>query len=108
MADKLVTIAKFTDYSEADLARQLLDDFGKGPSGCRTKKIIMADKLITIAKFTDYSEADLARQLLDDFGIKSVVIGEKFGLPYPKHRKSWNLTRDRGNNTEGMNWLTTA
>jgi len=43
----------------------------------------MADKLITIAKFTDYSEADLARQLLDDFGIKSVVIGEKFGLPYP-------------------------
>ncbi len=43
----------------------------------------MADKLVTIAKFTDYSEADLARQLLDDFGIKSVVIGEKFGLPYP-------------------------
>lgn len=43
----------------------------------------MADKLVTIGKFTDYSEADLARQLLDDFGIKSVVIGEKFGLPYP-------------------------
>ena len=43
----------------------------------------MADKLVTIAKFTDYSEADLASQLLDDFGIKSVVIGEKFGLPYP-------------------------
>ncbi len=43
----------------------------------------MAEKLVTIAKFTDYSEADLARHLLDDFGIKSVVIGEKFGLPYP-------------------------
>ena len=43
----------------------------------------MADKLVTIATFTDYSEADLAKQLLDDFGIKSVVIGEKFGLPYP-------------------------
>jgi len=43
----------------------------------------MAEKLVTIAKFTDYSEADLAKQLLDDFGIKSVVIGEKFGLPYP-------------------------
>ena len=43
----------------------------------------MADKLVTIAKYADYSEADLARQLLDDFGIKSVVIGEKFGLPYP-------------------------
>jgi len=43
----------------------------------------MADKLVTIAQYTDYSEADLARQLLDDFGIKSVVIGEKFGLPYP-------------------------
>ncbi len=43
----------------------------------------MADKLVTIARFTDYSQADLARQLLDDFGIKSVVIGEKFGLPYP-------------------------
>ena len=28
MADKLVTIAKFADYIEADLARQLLDDFG--------------------------------------------------------------------------------
>ncbi|MFB0553365.1 MAG: hypothetical protein ACETWQ_08630 [Phycisphaerae bacterium] len=43
----------------------------------------MADKLVTIAKFTDYSQADLAKQLLDDFGIKSVIIGEKFGLPYP-------------------------
>jgi len=43
----------------------------------------MADKLVTIAKYTDYDEADLAKQLLDDFGIKSVVIGEKFGLPYP-------------------------
>ncbi len=43
----------------------------------------MADKLVTIATFPDYSEADLAKQLLDDFGIKSVVIGEKFGLPYP-------------------------
>ncbi len=43
----------------------------------------MADKLVTIGKFTDYSEADSARQLLDNFGIKSVVIGEKFGLPYP-------------------------
>ncbi len=43
----------------------------------------MAEKLVTIATFTDYSEADLAKQLLDDFGIKSVVIGEKFGLPYP-------------------------
>jgi hypothetical protein len=41
------------------------------------------EKLVTIAKFTDYIGADLARQLLDDFGIKSVVIGEKFGLPYP-------------------------
>ena len=43
----------------------------------------MADKLVTIATFPDYIEADLAKQLLDDFGIKSVVIGEKFGLPYP-------------------------
>ncbi|MHC4173634.1 MAG: hypothetical protein ACYTBX_02315 [Planctomycetota bacterium] len=43
----------------------------------------MADKLVTIAQFTDYIEADLVKQVLDDFGIKSVVIGEKFGLPYP-------------------------
>ncbi len=43
----------------------------------------MAEKLVTIATFTDYSGADLAKHLLDDFGIKSVVIGEKFGLPYP-------------------------
>ena len=28
MADKLVTIAQFADYIEADLAKQLLDDFG--------------------------------------------------------------------------------
>ncbi len=28
MEEKLVTVAKFTDYIEADLARQLLDDFG--------------------------------------------------------------------------------
>ena len=28
MADKLVTIARFIDYIEADLAKQLLDDFG--------------------------------------------------------------------------------
>ena len=28
MADKLVTIAQFTDYIEAGLAKQLLDDFG--------------------------------------------------------------------------------
>jgi hypothetical protein len=28
VADKLVTIAQFTNYIEADLAKQLLDDFG--------------------------------------------------------------------------------
>jgi hypothetical protein len=28
MADKLVTIARFTDYIEAEMAKQLLDDFG--------------------------------------------------------------------------------
>ena len=28
MADKLVTIAQFTDYIEAEMAKQLLDDFG--------------------------------------------------------------------------------
>jgi len=28
MEEKLVTVARFTDYIEADLARQLLDDFG--------------------------------------------------------------------------------
>ncbi len=27
MAEKLVTIAQFTDYIQADLAKQLLDDF---------------------------------------------------------------------------------
>ncbi len=43
----------------------------------------MAEKLVTIATFTDYIEADLAKHSLDDVGIKSVVIGEKFGLPYP-------------------------
>jgi hypothetical protein len=28
MAEKLVTIARFTDYIEAELAKQLLEDFG--------------------------------------------------------------------------------
>jgi len=28
MADKLVTVAQFADYIEAELAKQLLDDFG--------------------------------------------------------------------------------
>ncbi|MHC4086366.1 MAG: putative signal transducing protein [Planctomycetota bacterium] len=28
MADKLVTIAEFTDYIEAEMAKQLLEDFG--------------------------------------------------------------------------------
>ncbi len=28
MADKLVTIAEFADYIEAEMAKQLLDDFG--------------------------------------------------------------------------------
>ena len=28
MAEKLITIARFADYIQADLARQLLDDFG--------------------------------------------------------------------------------
>ena len=28
MADKLVTIVRYTDYIEAELAKQLLDDFG--------------------------------------------------------------------------------
>ena len=28
MAEKLVTIAQFTDYIEAEMAKQLLDDFG--------------------------------------------------------------------------------
>ena len=28
MADKLVTIVQFTDYIEAEMSKQLLDDFG--------------------------------------------------------------------------------
>jgi len=43
----------------------------------------MEEKLVTIATFTGYIEAELAKQTLDDFGIKSVVMGEKFGLPHP-------------------------
>ncbi len=37
MAEKLVTIATFTDYTEADLAKQLLDDFG-------IKSVVMGEK----------------------------------------------------------------
>ncbi len=37
MAEKLVTIATFPDYGEADLAKHLLDDFG-------IKSVVMGEK----------------------------------------------------------------
>ncbi|GAG40893.1 unnamed protein product, partial [marine sediment metagenome] len=51
MADKLVTIAKFADYSEADLAKHLLDDFG-------IKSVVMGEKF-SVLPYPVPSEAKL-------------------------------------------------
>ncbi len=66
MADKLVTIAKFTDYSEADLARQLLNDFG-------IKSVVMGEKFSvlpfpvpSLAKLQVFeSQAKQAQEILE-------------------------------------------
>jgi len=43
----------------------------------------MDERLVTIAEYASYIEAEMAKQLLADYGIEALVIGEKFGLPYP-------------------------
>ncbi len=65
MADKLVTIATFPDYSEADLAKQLLDDFG-------IKSVVMGEKfsvlpyLPSLAKLQVFeSQAKRAQEILE-------------------------------------------
>ncbi len=51
MADKLVTIAKFANYIKADLAKQLLDDFG-------IKSVVMGEKF-SVLPYPVPSEAKL-------------------------------------------------
>ncbi len=66
MADKLVTIATFPDYSEADLAKQLLNDFG-------IKSVIMGEKFSvlpypvpSLAKLQVFeSQAKQAQEILE-------------------------------------------
>ena len=52
MADKLVTIAKFADYIEADLARQLLDDFG-------IESVVTGQNAANIYSIPAFAQADL-------------------------------------------------
>jgi len=89
MAEKLVTIAKFTDYSEADLAKQLLDDFG-------IESVVVGQNLANI-----WPEAPVLP--------RSSCKPSK--ARHSKRWKSWNLRnlkRNRSNNTEGINWPITA
>ncbi len=66
MAEKLVTIAKFADYSEADLEKQVLDDFG-------IKSVVMGEKFSvlpypvpSLAKLQVFeSQAKQAQEILE-------------------------------------------
>ena len=67
MADKLVTLAKFANYIEADLARQLLADFGiksvvVGQNAANVYSVpAIADTDLQVFK----SQAQQAREILE-------------------------------------------
>jgi len=52
MAEKLVTIAKFASYIEADLAKQLLDDFG-------IKSVVTGQNAANVYSVPAFAEASL-------------------------------------------------
>ena len=56
MADKLVTVAQFANYIEANLAKQLLDDFG-------IKSVVTGQNAANIYSVPAIAEIDL--QVLD-------------------------------------------
>jgi ribosomal protein S15P/S13E len=56
MADKLVTIAQFSDYIEANLAKQLLADFG-------IKSVVTGENTANVYSVPAIAEIDL--QVLD-------------------------------------------
>ncbi len=69
MSEKLVTVARYTDYLEADLARQMLEDEG-------IKAFVMGQNVgnvysgvpvvVDIQLQTPESQAEEAREILDD------------------------------------------
>ncbi len=52
MAEKLVTIAKFASYIEADMAKQLLDDFG-------IKSVVTGQNAANVYSVPAFAEASL-------------------------------------------------
>jgi len=66
MADKLVTIAKFANYIEADLAKQLLADFGieSVVTGQNAANIYAIPAIATIELQVFESQAQQAQEIL--------------------------------------------
>ena len=67
MADKLVTIAEFDDYIEADLAKQMLADFGIESvlSGDNTANIYSVPGIASTSLQTFESQAQRAKEILE-------------------------------------------
>ena len=68
MADKLVTIARFTNYIEAEMARQLLADFGiksvvTGQNAANVYSGVPALANVDLQTFE--SQAQKAREILE-------------------------------------------
>ena len=71
MEEKLVTVARFTDYIEADLARQLLDDFGikSVVTGQNVANVYAGvPGLIDLELQTFENQAQRAREILESKG----------------------------------------
>ena len=67
MEDKLVTIAKFSNYIEADLAKQTLDDFGikSVVTGQNTTNIYSIPAIAEVSLQTVESQAQEALDILN-------------------------------------------
>jgi len=67
MAEKLVTIAEFTNYIEADLAKQLLDDFGikSALTGRNAANIYSIPAIAAVSLQVFESQAQQAMEILE-------------------------------------------
>ena len=67
MADKLVTIAQFRDYIEAELAKQRLDDFGieSVVTGQNAANVYSLPTIAAATLQTFESQAQRAREILE-------------------------------------------
>ena len=71
MADKLVTIAQFTNYFEAEMAKQVLDDFGikSVVTGQNVANIYSGLPALADLKLQTFeSQAQKAREILESQG----------------------------------------